>query len=80
MLEMRHVQVVLAAGCIAAGPSLWAQAAPRAALEVVSIKPHKTLNDAIFTALEEELGLKLVPSKGPVRVLIIDHIERPSPN
>jgi uncharacterized protein (TIGR03435 family) len=35
---------------------------------------------SIFTALEEELGLKLVPSKGPVRVLIIDHIERPSPN
>jgi uncharacterized protein (TIGR03435 family) len=45
MLEMRHVQVVLAAGCIAVGPSLWAQAAPRAAFEVVSIKPHKTLND-----------------------------------
>lgn len=35
---------------------------------------------SIFTALEEELGLKLVPSKEPLDVLVIDHIERPSPN
>jgi uncharacterized protein (TIGR03435 family) len=35
---------------------------------------------SLFTALEEQLGLKLVPAKGLVRVLTIDHIERPSPN
>ena len=35
---------------------------------------------SIFTVLEEELGVKLVPGKGPVPVLIIDHIEKPSPN
>jgi len=34
----------------------------------------------IFTALEEQLGLKLVAAKGPVVVLVIDHVERPSPN
>jgi len=34
----------------------------------------------LFKALEEQLGLKLVPAKGPVRSVVVDHIERPSPN
>ena len=34
----------------------------------------------LFTAVEEQLGLKLVPDKAPVDVLVIDHIERPSAN
>jgi uncharacterized protein (TIGR03435 family) len=34
----------------------------------------------IFEAIQEQLGLKLVPGKGPVDVLVIDHIERPSGN
>jgi len=34
----------------------------------------------IFTAIQEQLGLKLESTKGPVPVLVIDSIEKPSPN
>jgi uncharacterized protein (TIGR03435 family) len=34
----------------------------------------------IFAALEERLGLKLESTKGPVEVIVIDHVERPSEN
>jgi uncharacterized protein (TIGR03435 family) len=34
----------------------------------------------LFTALQEQLGLKLESSRRPVRVLVIDHIERPAPD
>jgi uncharacterized protein (TIGR03435 family) len=34
----------------------------------------------LTTALREQLGLRLVSRRGPVRVLIIDHIDRPTPN
>jgi uncharacterized protein (TIGR03435 family) len=34
----------------------------------------------LFTAIQEELGLKLTSTKAPVDVLVIDHVERPSAN
>ncbi len=35
---------------------------------------------SIFTALEEQLGLRLNSSKGPVQTLVIDHVEMPTAN
>ena len=35
---------------------------------------------SIFTAVQEQLGLRLESQKGPVETLIIDHVEKPSEN
>jgi uncharacterized protein (TIGR03435 family) len=32
---------------------------------------------SIFTAVQEQLGLRLESAKVPVRVLVVDHIDRP---
>jgi bla regulator protein BlaR1 len=57
-------------------------AAPRPVTAEPGASPAVRAPDApgIFQAIQEQLGLRLVPAKGPVDVLVIDHIERPSEN
>ena len=35
---------------------------------------------SLFTLVQEQLGLKLVSTKAPIDVLVIDHAEQPSVN
>jgi uncharacterized protein (TIGR03435 family) len=42
--------------------------------------PSADSGPSIFTALQEQLGLKLESTKAPVEVLVVDHVEMPSAN
>jgi uncharacterized protein (TIGR03435 family) len=46
----------------------------------LQIAPSDSSAPSLFAALQEQLGLKLEPARGPVEVLVIESVERPTPN
>jgi uncharacterized protein (TIGR03435 family) len=50
------------------------------ALAAPTPDPLRPTGTSIFTAVREQLGLKLEPTKTPTDVVVIDAIDRPTPN
>jgi len=44
--------------------------------DTVVVPPDDDSGPTIFTAIQEQLGLKLEPKKGPADILVVDHVER----
>ena len=44
------------------------------------IRNLHTTQQALFAAIQEQLGLKLEAKKTPVKMLVIDRLDRPEPN
>jgi uncharacterized protein (TIGR03435 family) len=56
------------------------QSSQGAGADAVMPASPDAIGPPLFEALEEQLGLKLVPAKDPVEIIVIDSIEKPSEN
>jgi uncharacterized protein (TIGR03435 family) len=61
---------------LAGGYDFWLEWTPEDTSEVDNHESGGSFQEA----LKNQLGLKLEPANGPVDVLVIDHLERPSAN
>jgi hypothetical protein len=43
-------------------------------------RPTPVFAPSVFTAVQEQLGLRLEPRRGSLDVILIDHVERPLPD
>jgi hypothetical protein len=61
-------------------PGATRPAAPAAAIRRSILRSPRKVSDApsFFTAIQEQLGLKLESTKGPVDVLVIESVEKPT--
>jgi len=55
----------------------WNLAATEAQLKNRKASSEVADNPSLFAAVQNQLGLQLVPEQGPVKVLVIDHAEKP---
>ena len=61
-------------------PEQLAQRPPGAPEPLVNGVPIDPNGPSLFTAVQEQLGLKLESQRGPVKVLVIDRVEHPTEN
>jgi uncharacterized protein (TIGR03435 family) len=56
------------------------QVAARSGFQSDGSAPPSDSGTSLFSALQEQLGLRIESTKGPVDTIVIDHIEEPTPN
>jgi len=95
-VDLHHASITVLTGYLYVRPGYSQQAADRPVLDKTglqgffdlsldwvpdSAQPDPTsAGPSLFTALEEQTGLKLEPRKAPFEFLAVDHVEKPSGN